>query len=346
MLNYFDQKKGERVASVIREKAGAYFHESKFTAKRTAELKWEAVNATVTNIAATVQSYGTEAKRVKRDDIVKVPGEIRPIEISYDLDEKLMLHLNNPVYRDIILDEIFNDTLNAYNAVRTRMDFIAMQQLSTGKVTYSATNNHGGIVREFVDYDLESWQEVDVSTSWATAATATPLQDIRTQLETLEGKGIYPDVIRMTKATFNQMVATTEVLTTFGVKVTKGGIQSGFISVAEMSLFFEQKDFPPLEIVRDDISYVSSDGSFSNTRAAWAEGIVQFGFRNEGRKLWVEPLESQNRKLTPAIVNMINGICVQQYSELNPPAVITLGKGIMFPVWDKSAHVLLLDTTP
>ena len=346
MLNYFDQDAQEKVLSVVREKAGAYFHESIFPKRRTAELKWEAVNATVTNLAATVQAFGTAANRYKRDDIKKVPGKIRPIEISYLLDEELILNLNNPRYRDIVLRAVFDDTLNSYNAIRARMDFISMQQLSTGKVTYSATNNADGIVGEFIDYGLESWQEADVGTSWATAATATPLKDIRDVVEIMNNKGIFPDIIRMKKVDFNNMVNTTEVKTTYGIKVTKSNIQSSFISVAEMNVFLLQKDLPQIEIVRDDISYQGADGIFSNTRGAWAEGIVQFGYRTEGRSLWVEPVEYSQRKLTPALVSLSNGICIQQYSEYDPVTVITKGKGIMYPVWDKSAQTYLLDTTP
>jgi len=345
-INYFNEQKAEQLFDVIREKAGANFFEGIFPQKRVASLKWDAIDAKITNVAAAVQQFGTSAQRFKRDDFNKLTGKINPIEIAYELDEELILNLNNPNYRNTVLDSLFEDSLNAYNAVRARMDFISMQQLSTGKVTYSSDNNADGVSGILIDYSLASTQSSDVSVSWATAATATPLADIRGVVETLNGKGIYPEVIRMTKTTFNYMVNTTEVKTTFGIKVTKDNIQSSFISVAEMNVFLGQKDLPQIQIVRDDISYKKSDGTFDNTRRAWAEGIVQFGFMQEGRSHWVEPVEYTKRTITPAIVTMRNGIALQQYSELDPPSVITKGKGIMFPVWSKSASCYLLDTTP
>jgi len=346
LLSYFDQKKQEAVLNVVREKSGPNFHESIFPRKQTADLKWDALDASITNVAAAVQEFGTSASKFKRDTINQRSGKINPIEIKYELDELLMLNYLNPAYRNVVLEAVFEDTLNAYNAVRARMDFIAMQQLSTGKVTYSTDNNPDGVIGILVDYSLASSQSSDVGTTWATAATATPLIDIRTVLATLEAEGKYPDVIRMTKTIFNYMVATTEVLTTFAITVTKDGIQSKWVSVAEMNVFLDQKGMPPIHIIRDDVSYKKADGTFDNTRRGWAEGIVQFGYNVEGRSHWVEPLESSQKSITPALVTLKNGIAIQQYSELDPPSVLTKGKGIMYPVWNKSASVHLLDATP
>lgn len=347
MINYFNQDTHKEFMSLITEKKGEHFHASQYPRSETGDLTWGSINAKISNTPATVQAFGTKARNVKRDDMTKKSGNINPIERSYALDEKLMLNLDNERFKTMILNGIFDDSLNAYNSVNTRLDAISMAQQSTGKVIYSSINNVGGIDVQYIDYDLESWQEVNVATSWAVPANATPIKDIREKTHLLNDKGFYPEVIRMTRTIFNYMMDTNEVKSILGLKITKANITSNFLAVAEMNVFMDQKDLPIIEIVKDDISYEKADGTFDHTRRAWAEGKVQFGYKREGRSLWVEPIEYTKKQLYKnTLITITDGIIVQKYSELNPPAMITMAKGIIFPAWDRSNQVLILDVTP
>lgn len=346
IIDYFNQKRHDASMSLVREAQPGFMLESEFPYVQTGSLKWDAINAKVTNIAAPVQAFDTASQIAKRDDMEVATGKINPIQMSYKLNEEYMYHLNNPDYQNMILRELHNDSQNAFNAVKARLKFIRMQQLSTGTVTYSVDNNAGGISGAFVDYNLDSWQTDDVATSWATSASATPIADIHDAVETLNGQGRYPEVIRMTKATFNQMIACDEVTSTFNLRVTNGNIANNYIGLGEFNVFLSAKGLPEIQIVRDEISYMKEDGTFDNTRRAWGEGKVQFGYLREGETKWVEPLEYKNRSLTSALTTLTEGIVVQKYSELDPPSVITKAKGVMFPVWTKAKDSFILDVTP
>jgi hypothetical protein len=94
-----------------------------------------------------------------------------------------------------------------------------------------------------------------------------------------------------------------------------------------------------------NISYVKEDGTVDTTRRAWHTDNVQFGYEKEGTTFWVQPIEYSQRATRNAFCTLVNGIAIQKYTEDNPPTMVTMAKGIIFPAWNNSHRSLIFQTT-
>ena len=340
-ISFFGQNDLKNVTENLILPLQPHFHETIFPRVQTFKLDYEAISANVFSTAAPTHAFGQASPLGKRPTAKKRGGTINAISQSLVLDEKLLLELDNPAAQSSILRAITNDAVLSYNAVLNRMDFISMQEMSTGKVTYSGENNAGGFEDITIDYELESFQKQVVPVKWSVAATATPLKDIRNMLEVLAEKRIYPEIIRMSKTVFNRLIQTAEVQK---LKITKSNVVSEILTLSEFNIYMTSRELPTIEIVQDKVTYLDVNGNVDMTKRAWSVDNIQFGYKKEGTSFWLPPVEQKTAKLTKSLFSLVNGVGILKYADANYINEITKAKAIMFPVWNRFADALLVNT--
>jgi len=127
--------------------------------------------------AATFRTFDAESPIGSRPNTVRVMGELPPISRKVRLGEYDSLRLRNA--DDEIRDAVFNDAARMATSIAARMELARGEAISTGKLMLA----ENGVVAT-VDFDRAAGHTVSAGTSWATVATADPIQDLLTWQDT------------------------------------------------------------------------------------------------------------------------------------------------------------------
>jgi hypothetical protein len=127
------------------------------------------------------------------------------------------------------------------------MEFVGWKAMTLGRVQYKSTD-----IANKVDVDVTfPVDTASADATWATTST-TIVTDINNWIEIFEDRyGKKPDVIRMTKKTWNYVKANTQVLATFTSWIRTTGVTKGDIPAGMITPDFVAKacDWPPIEIM-------------------------------------------------------------------------------------------------
>lgn len=169
-----------------------------------------------------------------------------------DLDEDTILHLRDYGNSNLALRGVQNEIeaalLKARRRIQTRMEYERWNTIFTGIYTYLGLAT---------DFGVPGGNRVTPTVPWATAATATPLKDIRTWVtETFRKYRI--DEIVMNQKTANKMLATTEVSTLLSAV---GGRQAELRNDPSALLNFSFPGAPPIRVYDEWYQTETLDGS-------------------------------------------------------------------------------------
>lgn len=164
-------------------------------------LKWETLTGEKgVPVAADVISYDASAPEKTKDVISKMSGDIPKVGIKRSMNESEWIRYDNLMQKangrpDMVqlLDLVFNDLDFVYNGVRARYEWLSMQQLSTGQLSLSKTNNAGGIVTEkVVDFGVPSENKAGFGTNaaWSDLANSKPIDDLEERFKFAKSKGV------------------------------------------------------------------------------------------------------------------------------------------------------------
>lgn len=157
-----------------------------------------AVGRTRVEAAASVVDREADAPLRGRPNLEKYSGEVAAIKQAFKLKEsdvRTWLALQNmPVVGNSqkaqVLDLIWGDVQKCGNAAMKKIDYMCLEAVSTGKITINASNNPDGTVYDDIDLLVPSTHKDTVSVLWSEKATATPLDNIRSVVQSMDAEGI------------------------------------------------------------------------------------------------------------------------------------------------------------
>ena len=137
-----------------------YYYPTLFPLKETTRLDWKMLEAQAgLKIAADLVSRGSTIPRKTREAISRIQGDIPKITIAREKNEDelteydimVAMSSNNPDLRALV-EFWAEDTKFCWDGVAARLEWIALKEISLGKVTFTTSNN-AAIVSEYnVDY--------------------------------------------------------------------------------------------------------------------------------------------------------------------------------------------------
>jgi len=201
-----------------------------------------------------------------------------------------------------------------------------MQALSYGSLALDADNNNGVITETAVDFGIPSGNKTTVGTAWSTAASATPITDIREVVDDAEDEGHSISYIVMDKSTLNYALATTEaeVKDTFSQFQRLSTSRKNLVSLEDLNTMLDAMLLPHVVVVNS--KYVSFIPDMKI-------GKVLHGPIAE------ESAESIAKKAT--IVKK-DHVLISKWSDLEPFGEFTKGQANAFPVFNDVDSIYIL----
>ena len=321
-----------------------------FPLKYTTQLTWESLaGSSGSPVMADVIEYNASSPLKSRRIVSKANGDIPKIGIKRKMDEKdyndymTLKALANDTNRSAILDIVFNDVDFVYEGVLARTEFLCMQALSYGGLSLDANNNNGVITETDVDFGIPSGNKTAVGTVWNTAASATPITDIRTVVTSAEDNGHNVSYIVMDKSTLNYALATTEVKDTFAAFQRISTSRKNLVSLEDLNTMMEAMLLPRVMVVDSKVRFENAEHTLSNV-APWKTGYVSFIPDMKIGKVLHGPIAEESAESIAKKATLIkrDHVLISKWSDLEPFGEFTKGQANAFPVFNDVDSVYIL----
>ena len=331
-----------------------YYFPTLFPLKENKTLTWKTLEAVAgLKIAADLVSRGSTIPKKTRQAISKIQGDIPKLSISRemledeltDYDIFIAMAGNDPDLKSLV-EFWAEDTQYCWTGVASRVEWIALKQMSLGKVKFDNSNNAAVVTEYDVDYQMVASQKIGVNTSWATTATAKPFsKDFGTAVNA--GKSLFGATYKyafMNVATLEKLVSTDEAIKMCASYLSNLAGMSQTPALADVNAMLLKKvAFKGLQIVLvdQDITIEKADGT-QITGNPFEDDVVLFSESKVlGKTFWKKPIDLKLEG-SSATKAMNGPTLIKKYSEESPVREVTEGISNIFPAWNLAGRSLLM----
>lgn len=332
-----------------------YYYPTLFPLKETNFLTWKMLEAqSGLRIAADLVSRGATIPRKMREAINRIQGDIPKISISREKNEDelteydIMVAMagNNPDLKALV-EFWAEDTKFCWDGVAARAEWIALRQISLGKVKFTNSNNASIVTEYDVDYLVPSENKLGASASWNNAKTSAPLtQDIPRALRRGEAIGASYKFMFMSRNTFVKFASQEEVIKHCSTTINKlaGITTKPSLQTVNEYLASNAHVYNGLQIVVIDqnITLELADGS-RHTSNPFEDDVVLFSESKVlGNTYWKRPIDAKPIAGSVADKVMHGHTLIKKYSNESPIQEVTEGISNLFPAWGLAGRSVLL----
>lgn len=331
-----------------------YYYPTLFPITETPFLTWKMLEGQAgLKIAADLVARGATIGKKTREAISRISGDIPKIAVSRDKHEDelteydimLAMASNNPDLRAIV-EFWAEDTQFCWDAVAARAEWIALKQISLGKVSFTNGNNSSVVTEYNVDYQIPSAQKIGVSVNWATTATAKPFSvDFKAAISAAKtGFGGTPKFAFMNLTTFEKLVATDEAIKYAASYLNNLTGVSQMPSIEDINAYLTRQAWAKglqIVLIDQDITIELPDGT-RTTSNPFEDDVVLFSeSKTLGKTHWKRPID-MNMTNSVALKAMNAHTMIKKYSEESPIKEVTEGIANLFPAWNLANRSVLL----
>jgi len=285
-------------------------------------------------VAAHVISYnskapeaGRKAVSLKYFDIPKIAQSRRKSE-SEILEHQITKALRGI---DAVVEDYFNDIDFVFDSAQARMEWYALQALSTTKLQLTTTNNPQGIVNETVlDFGMATANKKTVSVIWSTGNVATmdPIADFKAVVKAARALGITFSKCLMTSDTYDLMTAAT---------LFKAYFTNALSIVVPMSLeaintLLRSYKLPEIVLIDTSLGIEAKSGAITATNP-WSTTHITFIPDVKCGNMYNGPIAEQIEKPDGVILSKKSNVSLSIRRESNPVSVLTKAECNVFPSW-------------
>ena len=334
-----------------------YYYPTLFPIQQTNSLTWKSLEInTGLHLAADVVARGNSIAQKSREALTRLQGDIPKIAVKRVMEEdelneyKMLLALtqgNGDKQR--LIEAWANDTDFCWNGIASRIEWMALRSISTGKLRFTHQNNVGPVSEFDLDYQLGSKRSGynTGSASWANPATAKPITvDLRQTVERARAKGIRLRYAFMNTATFAEFAATDEVVkmcSSYLVNAVNGAYMPDIDQVNSTLGKIAYLHGLQIRVIDQQITLEMEDGSRMDENPFVDNSVLLSESAVLGNTHWVTPIDMSMRG-TAAIAVMNGHTCIKKYSTDEPVTEVTMGIANAFPGWASSQRSYLIDT--
>ena len=287
-------------------------------------------------VSASVHAEDTESQVATREGFETVKQGLASIKRKIMMNERLIKQLSR-ARQDAevqqVIDRIYNDVDNMVNAVRTRVEAMRFEAVSSGQLSI----NENGF-KTTVDYRVPEGHKTALSgTDLWTDFNANPLEDIESWVN---------QVIESTGTTPTRMLTSNKVFNTLKrhgtISKAINGDNGRLVTNAELNTFLQEQGLPA--IATDDRRYrvQVNDGSYETRRFFPEEKIVLLPSEALGQTVYgltAEEVELQN--ITSSQFQNFGNIIAQIYSTPDPVARWTKAVATALPSFPTANQVFI-----
>ena len=334
-----------------------YYYPTLFPLKETNFLTWKMLEGqSGLKIAADLIARGATIPRKTREAINRIQGDIPKITISREKNEDelteydimVAMSSTNPDLKALV-EFWAEDTNYCWNGVAARAEWIALRQISLGKVKFTNANNASIATEYDVDYMIPAEQKIGVKTSYTGGVAGKPLSvDIPKAMKIGRAMGATYKFMFMNPTTFNRFAEQEEVM-----KKCSSYIQNvaGITDVPDLEtvnayLLKKKEMFRGLQIIviDQDITIEQADGS-RVTANPFEDDVILFSESKVlGNTYWKKPIDAKPMAGSVAEKVMHGHTLIKKYSNESPVQEVTEGIANLFPAWNLAGRSVLMQT--
>lgn len=323
-----------------------------FGLKATSQLTWESLSGSGgAPVMADVVEYNASAPLKTRRTVTKTSGDIPKITLKRQMDEKdlndynVMKAMANTANKSDLLKLVFDDVDFCYTGVQARTEHLCLQALSYGTLALTTSDNNGIVTETSVDFGVPTAQKTAVDTIWSTAASATPITDIKTVVEAARANGHIITKIVMDLATFNYMAATTEMTNTYAAFRGYSSKTKQSLMLDDINMYLQGHMLPSIIVVNSAVRFESLAHSMTNV-APWKTGYVTFLTDQMVGNVKHGPIAEENLASVKKIAVMTkrDHVLISKWSTMDPVAEMTKGQANAFPTFNDVDSIYILKT--
>lgn len=335
-----------------------YYYPTLFPLKENYTLSWKGLEAQVgLKIAGDLVARGASISKKTREAIARIQGDIPKIAIKRTKDENelneydIMVAMTSasPDLRALV-NAWAEDTKYCWDGVANRLEWMALQSISLGKITLKNDNNSSIVTEYDVDYLIDADRKVGFQTgsaSWATSASAKPFSvDFKAVVKAAKGKGLSLKFAFMNLDTFATLAETKEAITLCASYANNALGIAQTPDLAQVNAAMAKLPYLrglQIVIIDQDITIELPNGD-RKTGNPFADNVVLFAESKVlGNTYWKKPAD-MNLQGTAAIKVMNGHTCVKKYSTEEPIEEVTMGLANAFPAWLSSGRSFLMAT--
>lgn len=335
-----------------------YYYPTLFPLKETNFLTWKMLEAqSGLKIAADLVSRGATIPRKTREAISRIQGDIPKITISREKNEDelteydimVAMSSNNPDLKALV-EFWAEDTKFCWDGVAARAEWIALRQISLGKVKFTNSNNAAVVTEYDVDYLIPAEQKIGVTTSYSSGSAAKPLtEDFPAALKL--GKKLYGATYKfafMNVDTFEKFASQEEVLKKCSSFIQNATGTQDAPDLATVNAYLAKKKelYRGLQIIviDQDITIELADGT-RDTSNPFEDDVILFSESKVlGNTYWKKPIDAKKMPGSVAEKVMHGHTLVKKYSNESPVQEVTEGIANLFPAWNLAGRSVLMQT--
>lgn len=333
-----------------------YYYPTLFPLTETPFLTWKMLEGqSGLKIAADLVSRGATIPKKTREAISRIQGDIPKISISRekqedkltDYDIMLAMASNNPDLKALV-EFWAEDTQYVWTGVAARAEWMALKQISLGKLTFTNANNAGVVTEYNVDYQIPAAQKIGANVIWTTVATAKPFsKDFPAAVAAGKLLGATYKYAFMNTATLAKLVQTDEAVKLCASYLSNLSGMAQTPALVDVNAMMNRRvAFNGLQIIEidQDITIELADGTRA-TGNPFEDDVVLFSESKVlGKTYWKRPID-MNLANSSAMKVMNGHTLIKKYSEESPVKEVTEGIANIFPAWNLAGRSVLLQTS-
>lgn len=253
---------------------------------------------------------------------------------EYDRQElnKVMEH-PNPLYRDEIINRIFDDNIELLDAARVQRERMRMSLLTSGMISIASN----GVNLEY-DYGMPSDHKITVTNKWNVPETSNPFADIQAAQDVIEDEGnARPTRMLMNRYTW-RLLFDSKAIKSNAYVMTNG---VGFINDADMRGYLMTQLGVTAEIYNK--SYMDEKGT---KHKYIPDGTVVLLPGGTLGTTWFGTTPEESDLMTGSAANVAivdTGVAITTMKRLDPVNVETKVSMISLPSFEMADQIAILD---
>lgn len=291
----------------------AYMGDVLFPERKTEALEIDIIKgASNLPVSAKVHAFDTEAEIGSREGGETSMQDLALIKRKIKIPEKTIIALESPRNSNEEADmikRIFNDVDNLVASVKTRVEAMRMEALSSGKI---AVDENG--VKATIDYGMPA--EHKAAKTWL-SGTPKILNDMDTMVDKIVGDtGFTPTRALTSKKILNTILRDAVIRKAiFGVNSDK------MLTVTELNAFLAQQKLPQIAIYDKKYRVQDAKRKYTAKRFLSEEAFIMMPDGIMGETFYGVTAEELALRNTPDVdVTSVGNILVCQYNTVDPVA--------------------------
>lgn len=322
-------------------------------------MKYEILSGiTGHRVMAEIVAPNSAAPKKSRPTVTKLTGDIPPIKLKRSLTEQdinkynMLKALATTDAQNAILDMVFGDVDFCNDGLDGRLEWLALQAISQGSISLTATNSSGIITTDNIDFQIPSDNKDVLSAAgnyWTTTAKATndPITDIEGVVSDASSKTKLAYMI-MNRTKWQAFRASTAVQKfAASYQVAAASLQRG-PSLATINTALADEGLPQIIVIDTRVYFENAAGTLTAldplTNADGEDRNVTFLPDIPVGKTYYGPIAEETHPPAQVIQAKRGPYLLSKYSDVDPLEEHTKGEVNAFPALDNVDNIWILDT--